>query len=85
VDKDSDAADVFESVKELTVARKLSGFERVHAFANGQKPLSHIYMLFSTTQSLHIPPIAVGIFTRPETNLGEWALVLGQRLGASRI
>ena len=31
MDKDSDAADVFESVKELTVARKFSGCNRVPA------------------------------------------------------
>jgi len=84
MDKDPDAVDVFESVKELTVARTFSRFQNT-GLANIEKPLSHIYMLSSTPQSLHSPPIMVGTFIRRETNLDAWVLVLDRKLGDSRI
>ena len=84
MDKDQDAADVFESVKELTVARMFCGFNKF-TLANSEKPLSYICMLSSTPQNLHSPPIPVGTSIRRETNLDAWALVLDRKLGASRI
>jgi len=83
--KDSDAFDVFESVKELTVAS--------NTYSNDQLSLTHVlhqrlllnFMHFFMSQTRLLLRMMVGHCILPEKNLAGWGLDLGRGRGGSLI
>jgi hypothetical protein len=83
--KESDTNDVFESVKELTVASTLGTFLHFSFY-----PLIYLRqrLLLNYTHSFtpptrHFPPAMVGQFIPPEKNSGVWGLAQELKHGGS--
>lgn len=85
--KDSDAFDVFESVKELTVA-SASIIVLIHSYSSVDHLCQRLllsYMHFIMPRIRRFLQMTVGHYILPEKNLAGWVLDLGRGPGGSLI